>query len=294
MANYSIKDLERISGIKAHTLRIWEQRYEILKPERTDTNIRTYSDEDLKRILNISILNSQGIKISKLAKMNTEQLFNQVREISETTNTHHVQVDNLVISMVEMDEDRFEKFVASCILRHGFDHTMQNVIYPFLQKVGILWQTNSINPAQEHFISNLIRQKLIVAIDALPHVKAEDNKCFLLYLPENEMHEISLLYANYKIRSLGHKSVYLGQSVPFEDLKMVYHLHRPDYLLTILTCSLGDISLQQFSDRLAATFPDSRVLLSGAFAHSQPLAPAKNISLFKDMNHLHEILSFRN
>ena len=294
VATYTIKDLERISGIKAHTLRIWEQRYEILKPERTDTNIRTYSDEDLKRILNISILNSQGIKISKLACMNAEQLFKQVREVTENTCVHNVQVDNLIIAMVEMDEERFEKLIASFILRHGFDQTMQNIIYPFLQKVGVLWQTNCINPAQEHFISNLIRQKIIVAIDGLPHNKSDDQKCFLLFLPENELHEIALLYANYKIRTLGHKSVYLGQSVPYQDLNMVYQLHRPDFLLTILTCAPSETTLQEYTDRLSASFPEAKVLISGGFALNQPLKPAKNIALFKDMRELTEILSFRN
>jgi MerR family transcriptional regulator, light-induced transcriptional regulator len=291
VGSYSIKDLERISGIKAHTLRIWEQRYEILKPERTDTNIRTYSDNDLKRILNIGILNNNGVKISKLAKMNAEQLFQQVRDVSENIENTQNQVDNLVIAMVEMDEDRFERYMASCILRHGFDQTMSQIIYPFLQKVGLLWQTDSINPAQEHFISNLIRQKLIVAIDATSNQQNEEGKRFLLYLPENEMHEISLLYANYKIRAAGNKSIYLGQSVPYSDLKMVYNLHKPDYILTILTCQLLNSTLQEYTDRLAAHFPESQILISGAFALNQPFEAAKNILIYNDIEHLGRILS---
>jgi MerR family transcriptional regulator, light-induced transcriptional regulator len=292
VGTYSIKDLERISGIKAHTLRIWEQRYEILKPERTDTNIRTYSDHDLKRILNIGILNSNGVKISKLAKMDAEQLFQQVRAVSENNLSPQNQVDNLIIAMVEMDEDRFERYISSCILRHGFDHTMSQIIYPFLQKVGVLWQTDSINPAQEHFISNLIRQKLIVAIDGTANRQKDDGKQFLLYLPENELHEISLLYANYKIRASGNKSIYLGQSVPYADLKMVYNLHKPDYILTILTCQLMDQSLQDYANRLAADFPDSQILITGAFATQQAIVPAKNILIYSNIDQLSRILSF--
>ena len=292
MGTYSIKDLERISGIKAHTLRIWEQRYEILKPDRTDTNIRTYSDHDLKRILNIGILNSNGVKISKLAKMDAEQLFQQVRAVSENNLSPQNQVDNLIIAMVEMDEDRFERYISSCILRHGFDHTMSRIIYPFLQKVGVLWQTDSINPAQEHFISNLIRQKLIVAIDGTANRQKDDGKQFLLYLPENELHEISLLYANYKIRASGNKSIYLGQSVPYADLKMVYNLHKPDYILTILTCQLMDQSLQDYANRLAADFPDSQILITGAFATQQAIVPAKNILIYSNIDQLRRILSF--
>ena len=291
MGSYSIKDLERISGIKAHTLRIWEQRYEILKPNRTDTNIRTYSDDDLKRILNISILNQQGVKISKLAKLNTEQLFKQVIDSSDANDSKQVQVDNLVIAMVEMDEDRFDKYFSTCILRHGFEQSINDVIYPFLQKVGLLWQTNSINPAQEHFISNLIRQKLIVAIDGTQNSQTDGGKKFLLYLPENEMHEISLLFANYKVRYAHHKSIYLGQSVPYADLKMVYNLHKPDYILTILTCSLFNETLQDYCDRLAADFHEAKILVSGSLLQQQTLDPASNVLIFNNMEFLNPLLA---
>jgi hypothetical protein len=224
--------------------------------------------------------------------MDAEQLFQQVRAVSENNLSPQNQVDNLIIAMVEMDEDRFERYISSCILRHGFDHTMSRIIYPFLQKVGVLWQTDSINPAQEHFISNLIRQKLIVAIDGTANRQKDDGKQFLLYLPENELHEISLLYANYKIRASGNKSIYLGQSVPYADLKMVYNLHKPDYILTILTCQLMDQSLQDYANRLAADFPDSQILITGAFATQQAIVPAKNILIYSNIDQLSRILSF--
>ncbi|MDX5478997.1 MAG: MerR family transcriptional regulator, partial [Cyclobacteriaceae bacterium] len=165
MSTYSIKDLEQLSGIKAHTLRIWEQRYSLLSPKRTDTNIRYYDDEDLKLILNVALLNDNGIKISKIASMSSEEMREQVVKMTEKSLTHDDQIHALTICMIEMDEERFDKVLSTNILKIGFEQTMMNIIYPFMSKIGVLWQTGAINPAQEHFISNLVRQKLIVAID---------------------------------------------------------------------------------------------------------------------------------
>jgi len=163
--NYSIKDLETLSGIKAHTLRIWEQRYQLLKPHRTNTNIRLYTNEDLRRILNVSLLNKSGTKISKIASLNDNELYEQVNKLTKESDNNADQIESLILSMIELDEERFEKIVNSCILRLGLIKTIDEILFTFLQKIGIMWQTGSINPAQEHFISNLIRQKIIVAID---------------------------------------------------------------------------------------------------------------------------------
>ncbi|MEQ9302640.1 MAG: MerR family transcriptional regulator, partial [Marinoscillum sp.] len=165
MSTFSIRDLEHLSGIKAHTLRIWEQRYELIKPKRTDTNIRYYDDHDLKLILNVALLKENGIKISKIAEMSDGELQREVLKLTERNLRYPEQIHALTISMVDLDEDRFNKIISSNILKLGFEKTMMNVIYPFLSKIGILWQTSAINPAQVHFISNLVRQKLIAAID---------------------------------------------------------------------------------------------------------------------------------
>ncbi|MFY7911452.1 MAG: MerR family transcriptional regulator, partial [Emticicia sp.] len=163
MSNYSIKDLEQLSGIKAHTLRIWEQRYNIINPKRTDTNIRTYDDNDLKLVLNIALLKDHDYKISEIAKLSLEELSKEVLAISDKQLNYPDQIHALTIAMIDIDEERFEKIMSTNILQFGFENTMINIIYPFLSRIGTLWVTGSIGPAQEHFITNLIRQKIIVA-----------------------------------------------------------------------------------------------------------------------------------
>ena len=263
VSSYSIKDLERISGIKAHTLRIWEQRYNIISPKRSETNIRNYNDEDLKSILNIGILNNSGYKISKIAEMPKSAITASVLEITCSNFDANVQVDNLIISMTEMDEERFEKFLSANIVRLGFEKTFLEILHPFMVKVSILWITNSINPAQEHFISNLVRQKLIAAIDGVSiNIKSNASKC-LLYLPENELHEINLLFANLVLKRQGYKTIYLGQSVPYSDIKMVCELHKPKYIISVITCTMADISVEQYTEQLCNDFPKQKILLSG-------------------------------
>jgi DNA-binding transcriptional MerR regulator len=188
ICKFSIKDIEKLSGIKAHTLRIWEQRYGILKPNRTDTNIRWYDNDELKNILNVSLLNNHGYKISKIAGLSKEEIASEVTKIVDSTSKECEQISSLIISMVEMDERRFEQIISNQILRNGFSYTIEEVIYPFLHKIGVMWHTGSINPAQEHFITHLIRQKLIVAIDGQIVIEKNQSKKFILYLPENELH----------------------------------------------------------------------------------------------------------
>src|SRR6478609_420687 len=183
MGKYSIKELERLSGIKAHTIRIWEKRYHVIEPERTATNIRFYSDEDLKKIINVSLLNSHGHKISKIASLSNDQISAQINALSESKTQVDIPIDQLVVSMLDLDEEQFEKVLAQHILNHGFEKTITGIVYPFLEKIGVLWQTGSITPAHEHFISNLIRQKLITSIAGLP-LPSKNALCVTLFLPE--------------------------------------------------------------------------------------------------------------
>ena len=291
MSTYSIKDLERISGIKAHTIRIWEQRYNIISPNRTDTNIRHYNDEDLKSILNIGILNNSGYKISKIAKMHKDEITASVLEITGNNYDPNVQIDNLIIAMAEMDEDRFEKFLTANIVRFGFEKTFLEVLHPFMAKVAILWITNSINPAQEHFISNLVRQKLITAIDGADYKGDKETKKVLLYLPENELHEINLLFANLFLKTHGFKTIYLGQSVPYADIKMVCNLHKPDYILTVITCSLMDITIEDYIKQLSNDFREQKIVVSGyQFLHNEIKLP-HSVKLFNSPKELLSIVS---
>ncbi|NVJ86434.1 MAG: MerR family transcriptional regulator [Algoriphagus sp.] len=284
MSTYSIKDLEQLSGIKAHTLRIWEQRYNLLSPKRTDTNIRYYDDADLKLILNVALLNDNGFKISKIASMEERELREEVMKLTERSLTHDDQIHALTICMIEMDEERFDKILSSNILKLGFEQTMLNIIYPFMSKIGVLWQTGAINPAQEHFISNLVRQKLIVAIDG--QLSNGGGKKFLLFLPEGELHEISILFASYLIKSKGHKVVYLGQSTPNDDLLAVYKLHQPDYLMTVVTTSPSSEYVQEYVNALADRFKDAKILISGYQVIGQDLKLPANV---EQLNYIRDV-----
>lgn len=294
MSTYSIKDLEHLSGIKAHTLRIWEQRYNFIEPKRTDTNIRYYNDEDLKLVLNVSLLKDNGFKISKISQMSLDEMHQEVIRLTEKNLRYQDQIHAMVLTMVDLDEDRFEKIVATNILQLGFEKTMINIIYPFLSKIGILWQTGAVNPAQEHFISNLVRQKLIVAIDGQYISNTDGAKKYLLFLPAGELHELSLLFSNYLIRSRGGKVIYLGQNLPFEDLEHVCKIHRPDYLLSIITTSPGQDQVQQYVNRLGDSFPESHVLLSGFQVIGQDLETRENVTIFNKIEDLVEFVEDQN
>ncbi len=265
MANYSIKELEALTGIKAHTIRIWEKRHNLIAPKRTDTNIRTYSDEDLKEILNVSILYNHGFKISKIAALSCEQRNKKVSELSEESKPEtEIFIDQLTISMVEMDEVKFEKYLSSSILKYGFENTMMKVVYPFLRKIGVLWLSDNINPAQEHFISNLVRQKIIVAIDHLDYHMKADAKTVILFLPENELHEIGLLYFHYITKKQGLKTYYMGQNLPFVDLKKAFDRIKPDLLLSSISYIASEKQFAEYLAILDTTFGDTaKILLTG-------------------------------
>jgi MerR family transcriptional regulator, light-induced transcriptional regulator len=261
MGKYSIKDLEHLSGIKAHTIRIWEKRHRIIEPRRSSTNIRSYSDHDLKKIISVSMLNNQGIRISKIADMTNDEINHKVQEIAELRNLAPLNIDQLLIAMVDLEEELFEKILGSHVLRLGLERTILEVVYPFLQKIGVLWQTHAITPAQEHFISNLIRQKLIVAIDGLP-IPPKTARKAVLFLPEGEMHEMGLLFYHFQARNNGYRTYYLGQNVPHEDLVSVVQSHKPDLLITSITSPLME-STERYFKRLATDLPSYTILASG-------------------------------
>jgi MerR family transcriptional regulator, light-induced transcriptional regulator len=263
MASYSIKDLEELSGIKAHTIRIWEKRYGIVVPERTRTNIRMYSDSDLKKLLNISILNKHGLKISYLAKLSKDDLKEKVVHISRESSNADIQIENLVISMLDLDEWKFDKILSDSIIKIGFEETLVHLMHPFFEKIGLLWQTGSINPAQEHFVSNLLRQKLIVAIDGQSPIQSGTSKTFILFLHENELHELGLLFYSYLLKKNGIKVIYLGQSVPFDDLEKIVSIQKTEYFLTSFTTGISEKALNEYLLRLAETFSDQTIFFTG-------------------------------
>jgi DNA-binding transcriptional MerR regulator len=230
MAEYKISDLETLSGIKAHTIRIWEKRYGLLNPERTDTKIRTYSDKDLLQILNIALLNKNGYKISKIADMEAEEISRHVNAL-ESSEEIDVSLESLILSMVELDEDLFSKTLNALINSKGLEMTFSENVIPFLDRIGVMWQVGSITPAQEHFMSNLIRQKVISAINELEY-KVTKKSTFLLYLPEHEWHELSLLFYQYVLKKSGFKTYYMGQSLPYESLVSSIQQIKPNFIIT--------------------------------------------------------------
>ena len=262
MGKYSIKDLETLSGIKAHTIRIWEKRYGVITPDRTDTNIRTYCDEDLKKLLNIALLNNNGLKISKISKLNYEDLCEEVEKVAQTDTSYPTFIDRLVVSMVDLDRPKFESILRDGTDKLGFEDFCIHVLYPFLQKIGVMWMANSINPAQEHFISSLIIQKMYVATDKL-YTGEKKNSKTIFFLREGELHEMGLLFYRYLMKKRGTDAIYLGQSVPFEDLKQVVHAHKPDYLVTALVATMDDDSLGAYLKQLSEAFPNQKIIVSG-------------------------------
>ena len=263
MASYSIKELENLSGIKAHTIRIWEKRYNIIVPARTETNIRYYNDDNLKRLLNIAILNRYGMRISTIAKLSDTEMSEKVMNVASDTSNSETNIENLVVAMVEMDEYKIDRIFSRYIMHEGFEKSVTHLIFPFFEKIGLLWQTGSINPAHEHFVSNIFRQKLMVAIDNVVFPENKNNNKFILFLPEGEFHELALLYYNYLIKKSGKKVYYLGNSVPYQDLEETNKRVNSDYLFTSLTSSLNKAEVKKYLIKLSQTFPSQKIFVTG-------------------------------
>lgn len=235
MKRFSISDIEGLIGIKAHTLRAWESRFNLVPPKRTATNIRYYDDQDLKMLLNIVTLNENGYKISKIASMNPQQINTLVTQLKTNWNNEAVQVLNLSEATLKYDEEAFSKILGACIKEMGLVKTMDTVLFPFMKRVGMLWQTSTLDPSHEIFAANLIRDQLIIAIDKVKKPVKPDPKRFLLFLPEAETHETGLLFARYLLKRCGHQVLYLGQDIPYEDINKVIKSYEPDYAFIVLT-----------------------------------------------------------
>lgn len=264
MGAYSIRELENLSGIKAHTIRIWEKRYGLIAPQRTSTNIRSYCDTELKKLLNVSILNRNGLKISKIAQLSSDEIITKINQLAQEITSTESQIESLTVAMIDLDEFRFEHVLARSIIQFGFEDAVTRVLYPFFFRVGLLWQTGAINPGQEHFISNLVRQKFFVAIDGLVSNNKSDARRFVFFLPEGELHEIGLLFSCYLTKKRGHNTLYLGQSVPINDLSEISRILQVDYLVTSLTTSFHGNDLDNYTNMLAAQFKDKVIFISGA------------------------------
>lgn len=267
MSSFTIKDLENLSGIKAHTLRIWEQRYSFLKPSRSFTNIRYYSNEELKVILNIALLNKYGYKVSHIDKMNEAEIRDKITALGQAEAQQERIVNELVQAMIDVDLTAFEFILNNYILSRGIERTISQIIFPFLEKIGILWLTNHINPAQEHLVSNIIRQKLLVGIEGL-QTPLRVNKTVLLFLPEGEHHEIGLIFMHYILKSRGCNVIYVGANIPIRDIDYIVKLKSPDYLYTHLTSVAKSFNFEKFLANVREHFPAIPVIISGMLTHA--------------------------
>ncbi len=290
MAVYSIKELENLSGIKAHTIRIWEKRYNLIEPYRTTTNIRYYTDQELKKILNVAMLNRHGIKISNIARLTENELKEEILRVCNSSSTVENTIDSLVITMIDMDEIKFSSVINKAISKHGFTGAFLKVVYPFLEKIGVLWMAGDITPAQEHFVSNLIRHKLISAVESYSQRFNPNAKKFLLFLPEGEWHEIGLLFALYLIKVAGHEVLYLGQSVPYSDILATGSARDFDYIVVSSTIPQQDFDFITYLKDLGGAFPDKKILYAARFLNSGPDSFGKNYFHLKKITDLQEYL----
>jgi len=290
MDAFTIKDLENLTGIKAHTIRIWEQRYRFLNPQRTETNIRYYSNAELKTALNVALLNKYGYKISHIDRMTPVDINEKILSLTHPEALQERTVNSLIQSMVDMDVEEFEGLLNRCIFSNGIEKTILQIIFPFLERVGMLWLTNHINPAQEHLVTNIIRQKLINGIEAAKSRLASE-KTSILFLPEGEHHELGLLFMYFLMKNRGIKVLYLGADMPVKDVAYVVDRKRPDFVYTHLTSVAGNFSLEKFLLNVHHRMPDTQVVVSGQITqHYKKTVPSK-ISLRQSLPAMMEYIN---
>jgi len=277
MENYSIKDLEKLSGIKAHTIRVWERRYLILDQHRTKTNRRRYGDSELRRIINISILHRSGFKISEIVKLTNSEIEGKVLFLSNDTFNSDNQIGALITAMLSQNEKAINELLIKSIMNRGIEDTFENIIFPFLRRIGVMWQTGSADIGSEHFITSIFRQKLISSIDLLPGILNKGSRRVILFLPENEFHEIGLLFFNYLLRKSGHETLYLGQSTPLWSVVELNNKWNADIILTGLMSGFNNISPDTMISQLHESFPNQKVLVSGALADKSVIFNYPNI-----------------
>lgn len=290
MNAFTIKDLENLSGIKAHTIRIWEQRYNFLKPQRTTTNIRYYSNDELKMVLNIALLNKYGFKISHIDRMQPREIREKILSLGDIRAIQERIINDLVQEMVALEMERFEKIITNYISTKGIERTVIQIIFPFLEKIGILWQTGHINPAQEHLVTNIIRQKLIVGIETtVSHIKLD--KTFLLFLPEGEHHELGLLFMYYLLKSRGAKTIYLGANVPIKDVEHVVNLKKPDIAFIHLTATGSNFNFEKFLNNIQQRFGNTVTVISGQLTRQYKKRIPPSIQFKQSLSEVMEYLS---
>ncbi|MFT7590486.1 MAG: DNA-binding transcriptional MerR regulator [bacterium] len=286
---FTIKDLENLSGIKAHTIRIWEKRYNILNPERTDSNVRMYDTSNLKKLLNVTYLYNGGHKISKIAQLSEADLNQTVIDQVSKRGDHVSYMDSLVLSMLNFDQSHFEQTFNRLISEFSFRHVFLKVFIPLLHRIGIYWQSDNIMPVHEHFISSLIKQKVQISIErAQQTIPKVDGMVYVMFLPENEIHELSLMYLQYELMLRGHQAIYLGKSVPMSNLKALQAVYKQITFVSYFTIKPAseevEIYLQQFSRILLKDRND--LLWVGGRNVQNHSKTFPDVKLFSDLNEM--------
>lgn len=280
MNRFSISELQNFSGIKAHTIRMWEQRYQALKPDRSEGNTRYYDGSQLRRLLNIVSLLDSNYKVSELCSMTDEQLVGLLEKhlltATVTQNSYEYYISQIIAAAIEYDEAKFDKLFSNTILRIGLKKTYIKIIYPMLVRIGLMWLKDALPPAQEHFITNLIRQKILAATDALPPASSNRNM-WMLFLPEDEFHEIGLLFSNFLIRHAGKKVIYLGANVPFNSLKLAVDDIKPANLLFFLVRKDDVEKNNEWVKLMHKNFSTQRIFVAAESSRLKELKNKKNI-----------------
>ncbi len=264
MKRFSISDIEILTGIKAHTLRIWEQRYSFFTPKRTETNIRYYNDEDLRLFLNVATLNENGYKISKISTMTNLQINELVNKLKEDHFNTGVQVQMLANATLRMDEREFETLLSGCVREMGLEKAMDEVIFPLMRKIGFMWQVGTITTAHEHFAVHHICNKITIATSKLKNIKSHEGKRYLLFLPEGELHEAGLLFAKYLLKESGQQVLYLGSNMPLDNLIDIIPFYEPDYILSVITQVRSDSDVNNTITKILESIPNTPLILVGA------------------------------
>jgi DNA-binding transcriptional MerR regulator len=293
--SFGIRDLENLSGIKAHTIRIWEKRYGLLKPERTETNIRTYSLQSLQKLLNVTLLYNNGYKISKIADLPEDQITQQVREIVAQNSVKSHAINAFKLSMINFDQSLFQKTYSGLLAEKSFREIFWEVFMPLLHELGLLWQSDTIGPAHEHFITHLIKQKIYTSTEKLQSLEpSKPDKVFILFLPENEIHEIGLLFVNYELILRGYKTIYLGQTIPLESLVDLKKYYDDPIFVSYFTVvpTKDDLAgyFEDFQEKLHAELPSKLWVLGRMTQYVAAENLPQNVALYHSIEQLLEKL----
>ncbi len=284
--NFSIKDLEHLTGVKAHTIRIWEKRYNILDPERTSTNIRTYGINDLQKILNVTFLNAHGYKISRISKLSTEETVSLVKEVAASKSEQSRALNAFKVAMINFDEPLFERTYRSLRGTRDFRTIFHQIFLPLLDQIGLLWQTGSIQPVHEHFMAALVKQKLYENIALLENeTNNKEEELFVLFLPEKEIHDLGLLFLDYELNFHGRNTIFLGPSLPLNNMKYLLELYPNPRFVSYLTTEPRDVSefITQFEEEIGTDVKMELNLFGARIQSMDPTRQPNHIKIYKSI-----------